>query len=793
MKKLNKSPCRFNWLNWFRTFRIYGLVLPFLTLFLATASSIPSPQVWNLSDANPVFVGREEQLQTLASFFKPGAKKIAAITGGPGFGKTQTAKQFAQKFRGSYDIIWWFDANQDIPKQYELLVLNLNKILPKEEQIVPANLSKEALVDTLKDILRLKDIKWLLIFDNAESYAELERFIPATHDQPGKHILLTSRNATIWPDKVDIGKFKRPEALQFVKQALPQETDANIEKLAETLSDYPLGLTIAAAFIKTHPPTTIPTYLSLYMTRTVKKADPFIKTADPLLEGYANDAQTPLAISLKFIEEQSQEALNTLFFMSLLNSKDIPESYIDIWLKKTNSKLSTAEVIKMMNDQSLIEIKTVYKDKDSEPTHFFSIHDLIHQLIQESIPMEDKKKLIDEATKAMLEVFAGPFQLFVAKIARDPIHLLQAQKLCKSAKEASYSSSELLKLKVCLFQCYMNGTRDFESARMIRKEIHADLQAGITLPLYYTALLKFSEGFLDSIATHYDDAIHNMNEALSLFETSGDHKNEVFSALTNLVQYYILRGEIERAEPLILKGKEMFKASSSALSNGSFIYVLSLALIDQGKFQEAEEILNKVGDYPTLSEESPPIYHGVLLQKAATLIKQGKLPEALKALEICEAKTNAFFQGRNNTSLSNILLLKGLISIKQKESSPELFQNLEKTLLIFNDFYQGEKKQRRQAYTYFAIGKAFDLKKDFKKALENYLISDATYNNILKEKKIDDVSELYRDLALLGIRMKDEALVHEYLKNHIQTFGRTHPRTKEILTVLAQNRLPLPF
>lgn len=106
--------------------------LLFVSCFANTTSY--KPHIWNLSDANPVFVEREEQLQKLASFFKPGAKKIAAITGGPGFGKTQTAKQFAQKFCTSYEVIWWFDANQDIPNQYEKLALKLNKLLPKEEE-----------------------------------------------------------------------------------------------------------------------------------------------------------------------------------------------------------------------------------------------------------------------------------------------------------------------------------------------------------------------------------------------------------------------------------------------------------------------------------------------------------------------------------------------------------------------------------------------------------------------------------------------------------------------------------
>jgi len=391
-------------------------LMAFLSVIPLWSYADKHPKIWNRCEKNSFFVGREEELQKLEVFFKLEDKKIAAITGGPGFGKTQTARQFAQKFHASYDIIWWFDANQDIPNQYEQLALKLNNILPNEAHIVPAKLSKEALVETIKDVLSLKDMKWLLIFDNAESYAQVEKFIPVTHHQSNKNILLTSRNATLWPDKVDIGKFKRSESIQFVKQALPQETDANIENLAETLSDYPLGLTIAAAFIKTHPSTTIPKYLSLYLTRTVKKADPFIKTADPLLEGYANDAQTPLSISLKFIEQSSQEALNTLLFMSLLNSKDIPESYVDIWLEKTKAKLSPAEVIKMMNDQSLIDIRTIHKQNEPEPIHFFLLHDLIHQLIQESIPMEDKRKLIDTGADVMLEVFSGPSEVFTTKI-----------------------------------------------------------------------------------------------------------------------------------------------------------------------------------------------------------------------------------------------------------------------------------------------------------------------------------------------------------------------------------------
>ena len=52
------------------------------------------PKIWNTSGFNSYFVGREEQLQRIHSFFKNDKKQIIAITGGPGFGKTQIAKKY---------------------------------------------------------------------------------------------------------------------------------------------------------------------------------------------------------------------------------------------------------------------------------------------------------------------------------------------------------------------------------------------------------------------------------------------------------------------------------------------------------------------------------------------------------------------------------------------------------------------------------------------------------------------------------------------------------------------------
>lgn len=131
--------------------------------------SINQPKLWNLSNENPFFVGREGKLKEMYSFFKKGGT-IFALTGGPGFGKTQTAKRYAQQFQNNYTLIWWIDAQQDIPSQFEKLAIALNYTLSEKEKINPSVLSKDALIDRVKDILRVKNITYLLVFDNAETY-----------------------------------------------------------------------------------------------------------------------------------------------------------------------------------------------------------------------------------------------------------------------------------------------------------------------------------------------------------------------------------------------------------------------------------------------------------------------------------------------------------------------------------------------------------------------------------------------------------------------------------------------
>ena len=790
----------FNNCRCFFYFLLGSIAISFFVIFNPRACySAHSSIVWNLSNQNEFFVGRETYLQKIDSFFK-GKRHILALTGGPGFGKTQIAKKYAQTFYTNYDLIWLFDAQQDIPSQFERLSVALNTLLPVKDRITPSAMSKEALIDTVKNLLRIKNIRYLFIFDNPESYQQIEKFIPFVHHhQSGRHVLLTSRNGTIWTDALEIGKFKREESLQLIKIALPKENEQDRETLAATLGDYPLGLTIAIGFVKSCPTGTVSKYISLHIKRTLtSREDP----PNMILDTYPNDAQTALLISLKAIEGKHKDALQALFFVSLLNSKDIPESYIELWLQKTGSPLTADEAIKYIYDQSLIgvsettEFNANKKSEGQERVHYLSIHDLIHQLINETLAQEEKKKLLDAATSVLFEVFAGRSFDFIKRIIKEPIHLLHAKKLCKNAQAIGYTSSKLLQLKVCIFEFLMGSLRDFEGAKGVLEDIEKDRKQGLQLEPYYEALFKINKGFFESIYNANNEvAIRNMSEGLAILTSLKQYKEERLRAISNLAQYHALRGEINTAIEFINEGKTIFKKSTSEHYNCFYLFNWSFVLNDQGKFEESMDVLRQVKITPQFGADYPTLYHAILYQKIEILIKQRRLEDAQKNLREYEKIIKKFYKERYKTyvGLGNILYFKSVISLYKGIHTQKAIQYLSEAIKRYNETLRGDKKSRFQARTHLALGKIYAFKNDFTKALKAYLFSEDIYDHVLKDKRIDDVSDLYKELALLGIELKHDGLTHKYLKAHITFFGRSHPRTQEILHALDQKGLVVPF
>ena len=161
-------------------------------------SFYPTLIVWNVPYAkNPFFTGREETLASLRTCLaKSGRAALTqALSGMGGIGKTQTAIEYAYRYRDQYRAILWVSADTEITTKTSLVDIGVALGLVDNDD-PDHNRTVEAVKQWCD-----RNSHWLLIFDNADQPQLIKPFLPVA---PQGHILLTSRAHVL--DSVGVAK-----------------------------------------------------------------------------------------------------------------------------------------------------------------------------------------------------------------------------------------------------------------------------------------------------------------------------------------------------------------------------------------------------------------------------------------------------------------------------------------------------------------------------------------------------------------------------------------------------------
>jgi tetratricopeptide (TPR) repeat protein len=206
---------------------------------------------------NPLFVGREESLKTLARQLKAGETsavgqvEIAAATGLGGMGKTQLASEFVHRYgRFFAGGAFWMSFADAGSVSAEVAACGRSLGLHS---------SFDAL--TLEQQVRLVQEAWqsplprLLVFDNCEKEALLHQWRPTSG---GARVLVTSRRPEWDPalgiKTVPITTLPRPASIELLRRFRPDvpETEPALDGIANELGDLPLALHLAGSFLQTY-------------------------------------------------------------------------------------------------------------------------------------------------------------------------------------------------------------------------------------------------------------------------------------------------------------------------------------------------------------------------------------------------------------------------------------------------------------------------------------------------------------------------------------------------------------
>ena len=209
---------------------------------------------------NPLFRGRDELLDRIRQGLRAPGRRIAltqVLAGSGGFGKTQTALEYAYRFAHEYVVVWWISARDEPGIRQGLLGLahSLGLRCDSEEQGVGA--CRQWLLD---------HPAWLLVLDNAIDPELVERYLPTGTG----HVITTSRRQDWVNAEVAIlDVLGRDDAVWLLMERADDDDPEAAGELAEELGCLPLAVEQAGALIASTSALGLRSYLDLYRRRYV--------------------------------------------------------------------------------------------------------------------------------------------------------------------------------------------------------------------------------------------------------------------------------------------------------------------------------------------------------------------------------------------------------------------------------------------------------------------------------------------------------------------------------------------
>lgn len=458
-----------------------------------SASREALPRIWNVPyPRNPFFLGRDDLLVSLYSQLQEG--RVMALCGLGGIGKTQTAVEYAYRFRQKYQAVLWTRA-----ESFQALSASYNAIAKLLRLPERSELDQAVIIQAVKRWLQnYRD--WLLIFDSVDDLKLLPDFLPLISQGD---TLLTTRAWAMQrlAQRIEVGPLPTKQGALFLLQRMGQlslgkpleQVEPNDLEIAIQLSEQMGGLPLALDQVGGYLEATgmsMEEYLSIYQSHRRELHQQFHGW------DYPQSVATTWLLSFARVEQRDPAAAELLRLCAFLTSDAIQEeilvknaSHLGPILEKTLADpFLLAQAVDTLQAFSLIN-----RDPKKKT---LSMHPLVQAVLQDSM---------DESEKDRWTAYA--------------IHI---------ASTTSGVSRSGTMQPVLYHSCFISYSSKDEA---LARQLHGDLQARGVRCWFAPEDMKIG----DKIRPRIDEAIHLQDKLLLLLSehaiASAWVEDEIESAL----------------------------------------------------------------------------------------------------------------------------------------------------------------------------------------------------------------------------------------------------------------------
>jgi len=372
-----------------------------------------SEQIWNIPyQRNLLFTGREDVLKKLSEALKSGKTATLAqpqaISGLGGIGKTQTAVEYAYRYKDDYTTILWIKAEIEgsIISDF-VTIASLLDLPEKQEQ------DQHKIVESVKRWFQ-EHTGWLLILDNANDIALVQGFIPLGSKG---HILLTTRAHATGriAKRIEVEKMDPYEGAIFLLrrtklldpdaplETAPRNEQDTVREIVKAMDGLPLALEQAGAYIE-ETECGLQGYLRLYREQGVQ----ILKEYGELVPDHPEPVATTWSLSFDKVEQANPAAAELLRFCAFLAPDTIPEELFSESASELGPTLeSVAFDPSRLNTaiRELLKYSLVHRDPE---TNTLSIHRLVQEVLKDQMDEETQRLWAERVVRALSHIFPYP-------------------------------------------------------------------------------------------------------------------------------------------------------------------------------------------------------------------------------------------------------------------------------------------------------------------------------------------------------------------------------------------------